>query len=143
VLEFESATISRRHLASSDGAAGCALAAEATAAVAQSVAMKRRKAVSLIGQRYPPSAYNRLARIFHPLADSRRPAKAAVAWAGPLDPSMLVFAAKATDHHAEFVYDALKKTLYWDADGTGGAGQVAVAGFSTAVTLSSGDFVMA
>jgi hypothetical protein len=47
-LEFESATMSKRHFASSaDGAAGCALATEATAAVAQSVTINRRKAVSL------------------------------------------------------------------------------------------------
>jgi Ca2+-binding RTX toxin-like protein len=62
--------------------------------------------------------------------------------AGALDPSLLVFGPKAADHHAEFVYDAAKKTLYWDADGVGGEGQVAVASFSTAVTLTSGDFIM-
>ena len=50
--------------------------------------------------------------------------------------------AAATDDHAEFVYSAASKTLYWDPDGAGGAGQVAVATFASAVTLSSGDFLI-
>jgi Ca2+-binding RTX toxin-like protein len=62
--------------------------------------------------------------------------------AGALDPSMLVLGPSAIDAHAEFVYDAVKKTLFWDADGAGGAAGVAVVTFSTAVTLSASDFLI-
>ncbi len=62
--------------------------------------------------------------------------------AGALSASNLVFGAAATDAHAEFIYDAAKKTLLWDADGVGGAAAVAVATFSTAVTLTAADFVI-
>ncbi len=62
--------------------------------------------------------------------------------AGELDPANLVLGPAATHAHAEFVYDAAKKTLYWDADGFGGAAAVAVATFSTAVTLTAADFVI-
>jgi Ca2+-binding RTX toxin-like protein len=61
---------------------------------------------------------------------------------GPLDPSMLVFGSGAADAHAEFVYDATKKTLLWDADGAGAAAAVSVATFSFAVALTSADFLV-
>ncbi len=61
---------------------------------------------------------------------------------GPLAAANLVFGAAAVDAHAEFVYDAAKKTLLWDADGVGGAAAVAVTTFSTAVTLTASDFLI-
>jgi Ca2+-binding RTX toxin-like protein len=62
--------------------------------------------------------------------------------AGPLAHAMLVLGVAATDAHAEFVYNAANATLYWDPDGVGGAGPVAVATFSTAVVLTSSDFLI-
>ena len=55
---------------------------------------------------------------------------------------LLVFGAGATHNHAEFVYDASKKTLFWDSDGVGGAAAVAGTAFSTAVTLTHSDFMI-
>ena len=62
--------------------------------------------------------------------------------AGALDASNLVFGTAATDHHAEFVYDAVHKALLWDADGVGGAAAVTVATFATAITVSASDFTI-
>jgi hypothetical protein len=61
---------------------------------------------------------------------------------GPLDPANLVLGPSATDHHAEFVYDAARLTLYWDPDGIGGVTKLTVATFSSAITLSASDFVI-
>ncbi len=62
--------------------------------------------------------------------------------AGALDGDHLVLGAAAIHAHSEFVYDATKKVLLWDADGVGGAAAVAVATFATAVTVTASDFVI-
>ena len=61
---------------------------------------------------------------------------------GPLDADHLQFGSAASLGHAQFLYDADLKTLYWDADGLAG-GSVAIANFTTAVTLTAGDFWLA
>ncbi len=62
--------------------------------------------------------------------------------AGPLSLADLVFGTAAVDAHAEFIYDASRKTLLWDADGAGGVAAVTVCTFATAVTLSATDFLI-
>ncbi len=61
---------------------------------------------------------------------------------GALDPGSLVFGAAAIHAHSEFIFDAAKKALLWDADGVGGAAAVTVATFSTAITLTASDFLI-
>jgi Ca2+-binding RTX toxin-like protein len=61
---------------------------------------------------------------------------------GALDPDWFETGATATKAHAEFLYNATLKTLFWDADGAGGAGGVAIATFNSAVTLHSTDFTI-
>ncbi|MDB5446297.1 MAG: hypothetical protein JWQ97_1614, partial [Phenylobacterium sp.] len=62
---------------------------------------------------------------------------------GLLDPAWFVAGTSATSiGHGEFVYTSSTKTLFWDADGQGGAAGVPIAVFSTAVNLQASDFIL-
>jgi len=63
--------------------------------------------------------------------------------AGPLNPAYLVFGTAANDHHAEFIYSAATETLRWDPDGVGGLSAATVATFTSPVTLTASDLIVA
>jgi len=66
--------------------------------------------------------------------------------AGALDPGRFTAnatgAADSPSGTGQFVYNTKTRTLLWDADGSGGSAGVAIATFSTLVTLGSSDFLV-
>lgn len=62
--------------------------------------------------------------------------------AGALDPSMLVYGTRATDTHAEFIYNAANGRLLWDADGIGGTRAVAIGYFENHAAITADDFLL-
>lgn len=62
--------------------------------------------------------------------------------AGALDPLQLALAGAASTAQHHFVYTQATGSLYYDADGVGGAAQVLVATLSTKPVLSAADFLL-
>jgi Ca2+-binding RTX toxin-like protein len=61
---------------------------------------------------------------------------------GLLNSSQFVLGSSAADGSDRFIFDNASKTLYFDSDGTGAAGQTQIATFSNGVTLSHSDIVV-
>ncbi|MBP6030511.1 MAG: SdiA-regulated domain-containing protein [Sphingobium sp.] len=62
--------------------------------------------------------------------------------AGALDSSMLVYGTRATDNHAEFIYNTATGRLLWDADGIGGARAVTIGFFENHAAITVDDFLL-
>lgn len=62
--------------------------------------------------------------------------------AGALDSSMLVYGTRATDTHAEFIYNAANGRLLWDADGIGGVRAVTIGYFENQAAITADDFLL-
>lgn len=62
--------------------------------------------------------------------------------AAALTPDTFQTGDSAVGPNATFVFDAEKDTLFWDADGAGGAAAVALMHFGNGATIGAGDFVL-
>lgn len=62
--------------------------------------------------------------------------------AGPLDPAQLALGTAATTAQHHLIYTQSSGSLYYDADGAGGAAQVLVAVLSTKPVISAADFML-
>jgi Ca2+-binding RTX toxin-like protein len=62
---------------------------------------------------------------------------------GALDPEWFVVGESATaSGHGQFVYNSSARELLWDPDGQGEAAAIALARFSTAISLQASDFLL-
>ncbi len=55
---------------------------------------------------------------------------------------MLVYGTRATDNHAEFIYNTATGRLLWDADGIGGARAVTIGFFENHAAITVDDFLL-
>lgn len=62
--------------------------------------------------------------------------------AGALDSSMLVYGTRATDTHAEFIYNASTGRLLWDTDGVGGTRAVTIGFLENHAAITADDFLL-
>ena len=61
---------------------------------------------------------------------------------GPFDPASFVLGTKATTADENLIYNAANQVLYYDADGSGAQGQIAITRFEGNVTITAADFVI-
>ncbi len=61
---------------------------------------------------------------------------------GPFDPASFALGTKAATASAHLIYNTANHVLYYDADGSGAQGQIAIARFEGNVTITAADFVI-